>query len=119
MKHDRFMALAKKASERSDHHSHKIGCVIVRGSKVLGTGFNVIKTHPKSPHEFSSVHAEFMSVLNAGNVSGATAYVFRQTKDGTPSISRPCKDCWKYLLECGVKKVVYSFEGSFCQEKLE
>lgn len=120
MKADHFLQLARKESVRSNHRRHKLGCVLVRGSRVLGLGHNMLKTHPKSPHEFKSIHAEFMAVLNSGtDLKGATAYIFRQQKNGTPAISRPCEDCWRYLMECGVKEVVYSFEGSFVQEKIK
>lgn len=119
MKHDSFMALAKQCSKNSDHHSHRMGCVIVKGSRVLGIGWNMLRTHPKSPHEFKSIHAEFMASLNAGrDIKGATAYVFRQQKNGTWAMAKPCDDCWKYLMNLGIKKVVYSFEGTFKTEKL-
>lgn len=119
MRQNHFLSLAKKASKRSDHHSHKLGCVIVKRNRVLGIGHNMMKTHPKSPHRFKSIHAEFMAALNSGNdIKGATAYIFREQKNGDWAISRPCKDCWRYLMECGVKEVVYSFEGSFVQEKM-
>lgn len=119
MKQNRFLALAKKASERSDHKDHQLGCVIARGNRILGTGHNMVKTHTKSPHRFKNIHAEFLAVLNSGyDIEGATVYVYRQQKDGTPSISRPCPYCWKYLMEQGAKEVVYSFEGSYRQEKI-
>ena len=120
MRQDYFLNLAKQASKKSDHHSHLLGCVIAKGNKILGIGHNMMKTHPKSPHRFRSIHAEFLAVMNCGkDVIGATAYVYRQQKNGTPAISRPCKDCWQYLIDCGVKSVVYSCEGTYVQEKMK
>jgi deoxycytidylate deaminase len=119
MKEDHFLSLAKKASKRSNHRDHKIGCVIVKGNKILGVGFNVLKTHPHSPHKHKSTHAEFMAVVSSGyEVSRATAYIFRQQKNGTPAMSRPCESCFRYLTESGIKKIVYTFEGSFKEEKV-
>lgn len=118
-KQEEFLNLAKKASKRSDHRSHKIGCVIAKRNRIVGIGFNRMKTHPKSPHSHKNIHAEFMAVINAGfEVKGATAYVFRQQKNGTWAISRPCEYCWKFLLDHGIKEVVYSFEGSFKKESI-
>lgn len=115
-----FLNLAKKASDKSDHHTHKMGCVIAKGGKILGIGYNALKTHPKSPHPFKSIHAEFMAFINADkNIKGATAYVFRQQKNGQLAIAKPCAACWQFLVDSGVKEVVYSFEGSFKKESLK
>lgn len=115
----KFLKIAKEASHKSDHDNYPMGCVIVRGRKVLGVGHNMLKTHPKSPHKFKSIHAEFMAALNAGyDLEGATVYVYRQIKDGTPAMARPCEDCWKFLRECGVKDVVYSYEGDYKFEEV-
>lgn len=119
MNHKRFLALAKKISKKSDHGQHKMGCVIVRGGQVLGEGFNLLKTHPKSPHSFKQIHAEFMAAMNASyDIEGATVYIFRQQRNGTWSIAKPCPSCWNFLKKCGIKRVVYSFEGAFVQEEL-
>lgn len=118
MKQEYFLSLAKKAAQHSDHHSHKIGCIIAKGNKILGTGWNVMRTHPKSPHKYKSIHAEFMASINTNKIEGATAYVFRQQKDGTWANSKPCSSCWDYLMDLGIKEVVYSFEGSFRKEKV-
>ena len=118
-KQEKFLHLAKRASKRSEHHSHKIGCVITKRNRVIGTGFNMLRTHTKSPHSYKSIHAEFAAVINAGyDVKGATAYVFRQQKNGAWAMSRPCEYCWKFLVGYGIKEVVYSFEGSFKKESL-
>lgn len=119
MKEERFLSLAKEASKKSDHHTYKVGCVIVKGKRVVGRGFNMLKTHPKSPHTFKSIHAEFMAAMSAElDIKGATAYVFREQKNGDWAMAKPCKDCWKFLIECGIKNVVYSYQGMFRQEEL-
>jgi len=120
VRQEHFLYLAKEASKKSDHHSHKLGCVIAKGKKVLGVGFNLLKTHPKSPHNWKYVHAEFMAVVNAGyKVNGATAYIFRQQKNGIWAIAKPCESCWRFLIDCGVKEIVYSYAGSFKKEKIQ
>lgn len=86
----------------------------------MGIGHNMMRTHPKSPHGcWKFIHAEFMAVLNAGyDVEGATVYVYRQLKSGVPALSRPCSHCWRFLTDLGIKKVVYSIENDFKQEKI-
>jgi deoxycytidylate deaminase len=97
-----------------------MGAVIAKGNKTLGFGFNTLKTHPKSPHNFNQIHAEFMAALNCNfDVKGATVYVFRQHKDGTWAKAAPCASCRKFLLECGIKEIVYSFEGHYKKEELQ
>lgn len=119
MKQEHFLKLAREASKKSDHHSHKVGCVIVKRNRVIGIGWNLMKTHPKSPSCYKNIHAEFHATLNANSkVKGATVYVFRQQKNGIPAISRPCRYCWDFLLAHGAKQVVYSFEGSFKKESI-
>jgi deoxycytidylate deaminase len=114
-----YLKRAKLLSIKSDNTKHQMGCVIVKGNKILGEGYNCNKTHPASPHKWKRIHAEFMAVLKAnGNVKGATVYIFRQRKDGVWSMARPCKDCWQMLYNLGVKNVVYSFQGEYLLEKL-
>jgi diaminohydroxyphosphoribosylaminopyrimidine deaminase / 5-amino-6-(5-phosphoribosylamino)uracil reductase len=123
MRDIRFLEYAKKISEKSNHHSFKLGCVITKGSRIIGTGCNIIgKTHSESPHKFHTIHAEFNAILNAKNkhndIYGATAYVFRAWKNGTWAIARPCPTCRNFLIKNGIKEIVYSFQGYFRKENL-
>lgn len=119
MRDEAFLNRAKKESLKSDNKHYHLGCVIARGKKILGVGHNLYKTHPKSPHEYKSMHAEFMATMNAGfDIKGATVYVFRGYHDGTPAMARPCRYCWQFLMDAGVKKVVYSCEGTFKAERV-
>lgn len=121
MKYDKFIRIAKKISQKSDHHSHKMTCLIVKGSRIIGVGYNKLrKKSAKSPHPYFSIHAEYAAVIYAKHaVSGATAFIFRQTKDGTFATAKPCASCYQFLVNQGISEIVYTFEGSYKEEKLK
>jgi deoxycytidylate deaminase len=112
-KHNRYFQLAKRLSCKSDHHQHKLGCVIVKGNSVISTGYNQIKTHPLSPHAWKMVHAEFSAVLgiSASDLKGSTVYVYRETKSGELALAKPCIYCHKMLENCDIKTVYYTIKG--------
>ena len=113
----KFFDLAKKISKLSNHGHHKLGSVIVRGSKIVSVGTNKIKTHPRSPHIFGSLHAEAAAILlSKQDLSGCEIYVYRETKAGVPAMSRPCIYCFPFIKEAGIKKVHYSINGSYKTE---
>lgn len=115
----KFFDLAKKVSKLSNHHHHKIGSVIVRGSKIISVGTNNIKTHPKSTHPHFSLHSEMAAVLLAKqDLHGCEIYVYRETKDGIPAISRPCAYCFPFIREAGIKEVYYSINGTYKAEEI-
>lgn len=103
----------------SNHKQHKVSCIIVKSGNVVGTGYNIVRTSPKSDHIFRQVHAEFRALSEAGeNAKGSIAYIFRQHKNGSLAIAKPCGSCEDLLKENGVKKVIYSFDGIFNTEKI-
>jgi deoxycytidylate deaminase len=76
-------------------------------------------THPNSNHRFKSRHAEFNAFVNSGrNIRGATVYVFRENKLGVLSNAKPCEACQRLLIEHGAKKVIYTFENTYKEEKI-
>lgn len=101
--------LAKKSTARNQH-----GAVIVRGGRVLGTGFNRDRNNPLvvSPEHIKkgcSVHAEIAAIKDAGgSVQGATIYVARVSKQGFDRDSKPCERCAEALREAGIRKIVYT-----------
>lgn len=105
----KFFDLAKKVSKLSNHHHHKIGSVIVRGSKIISVGTNNLKTHPKSTHPHFSLHSEMAAILLAKqDLKDCELYVFRETKDGNWALSRPCQYCWKLIFASGIKEVHFT-----------
>lgn len=91
----------------------KHGSVIVKGGRVISTGFNKERSHPRivsTEHikDHCSVHAEIDAIKKAKNVSGATIYVARINKRGEARDSRPCKNCFETIKNNGIKKVIYT-----------
>ncbi|KAG2430517.1 hypothetical protein HXX76_010040 [Chlamydomonas incerta] len=87
------LELAKRAQGKT-HPNPAVGCVIVKGGKVVGEGF-----HPKA----GMPHAEVYALRGAGNnAEGATAYVTLE----------PCNHhgrtppCSRALVEAKVARVV-------------
>lgn len=116
----KFFNLAKKLTAKSTHHSYNMSCVIVKKNRVVSLGYNQLKTHSKSTHPWHYIHAEFHAMLNTplSDLQGATAYIYREHKDGSPSLARPCNSCYKMLQMAGIKKICYSSNGSYIEEKL-
>jgi len=101
-----FMGVAQMVSMRSEDPKTKVGCVLVKNNKIIGTGYNGF---PKSvdffwygegieDKAFYVVHAEANALLNTTvSAEGAVAYV----------TLFPCNECAKLLIQAGIKKVVY------------
>jgi deoxycytidylate deaminase len=57
------------------------------------------------------MHAE-MNVLRWSR-PGDTLIVYRFKKDGSPTMAKPCSDCRRMIITCGIKKVTYTdWEGN-------
>jgi tRNA(Arg) A34 adenosine deaminase TadA len=92
----------------------KVGCVIVRGSRLLAAAANVERNDPAvlGGHLWhASVHAEIAALRLAGEARGATAYVARVGRDGSVRHAQPCARCQATLEESGVRAVWSSDPG--------
>jgi len=107
----KYFDLAKKLSKKSNHHTHKLGCVVFKGNSVVAMGFNKIKTHPKSPHAYNMLHAEIDALIGAdpADLKDAEAIIYRENKSsGNVGLAKPCKVCAKILEDVEVKRVYYT-----------
>ncbi len=114
-----FMNIAECVSQRSPDPSTKHGCVIVdQNNRVLSTGYNgPVKGFPNSKVDFTRpnkyvwmIHAEDNAVLFARcDLSGATAYI----------TGHPCAQCFRRLVQAGVKRIVYGPKMSACLDEYE
>jgi len=107
----RILNLAKRLSEKSDHPKFKLGCVIFKKNNVVSVGFNKMKTHPRSPHHWKMIHAEFHALLGVSpsDLLGSSVFVYRENhKSGNVGLAKPCKVCEKMLHDVGIKEVYYT-----------
>lgn len=102
-----FMSLAMITSVRSSCNRLHVGCVLVKDSRILSTGYNgFIKKLPhlsivRNNHEQATVHAEQNAIADAASrgisLKGCTAYITHY----------PCINCAKMLLSINVTEIIY------------
>ena len=106
-----FLDIARVVSTRGTCPRLKVGSVIVRDRNILCTGYNgSIRGLPHcidegclivENHCTRTIHAETNAILQAAkngvDISGATAYCTHS----------PCINCLKYLLNAGIKEIVW------------
>lgn len=114
----KYFKLAKTLSKKSNHPSHHLGAVLVKKNKIVSVGWNTCKTHPKSPHQFKTIHAEFMAILGVHpkDLQDAHIYVYRERKNGEPALAKPCETCYNLIQQVGIETVFYSDYNSYRKE---
>ena len=106
----KYLRLALKEAYKVKTNRHRIGCVVVKGGKILGVGHNLFTKHAEERATNGIWHSELV---------GATVYVARPMyhKDMTIGLAKPCKNCERLLRDLGIKKVVYSNNGGWDFER--
>jgi len=100
---------ARAASMYSDAYtkSKRMGASLWGGSVLLSLGYNRMRTtHPLAKY---GVHAEIQSLLKRRHYEdrNCVLYVYRETADGKPAMSRPCPRCLMTIKDSGVTRVRY------------
>lgn len=109
----RIVELAIREAKQAQYR-FRVGAVLYYGKNdIVGFGYNKPhKTHPRSFHPYKTIHAEFSAILdcerNFGDPNGASIYVHRLKKDGSPGLAKPCEACETMLAWAGIKNVYYS-----------
>ena len=125
-KEKHFFKKAKEEALKSTFFRIKIGCIIVKGSKILGRGVNIEKSHPKQKYlnkkyrgfntKESNIHAEMNALMKCKhiNIKGATIYIYRELKDGSLGNCFPCPACQRRIITAGIKRIVYTdYDGIY------
>lgn len=102
-----FITLSFLISNRSSCERLKVGCVLVKDTRVISVGYNGFlpgfphESIVRDNHEQATVHAEQNCITDCAkrgiNASGATAYVTHY----------PCINCLKLLVAAGIKNIKY------------
>ena len=126
-----FFKAAQCIAELSDHRC-KIGCIIVDKHRVVSSGHNSnTKCHPVQAQidakHFNctcsgKVHAETSAIIpllkTKDDYSRATIYTYRQHKDGSLAMSRPCARCISLIKQIGISKIKYTTDNGYATEYL-
>ena len=105
----RQFKVAKKIREKSNHRK-KMSAVIIKHGKIISTGCNIQKTHPKfaDGKKSFSIHAEVSAILNSRtDLTNTTIYIYREIKN-CPAMAKPCNRCMAEIIEAGIKRIIYS-----------
>lgn len=89
----------------------RMGAVIWNKSFIASSGHNnPFKTHPKSNVPWKTVHAEFAAILGVEphHLAGASIYIHRLKRNGSPGLAKPCSYCQMLLDAVGIINVEYS-----------
>lgn len=119
----KFLKLAcenAKSHQYDPSLEYNLCAVIVKGGKVLSTGFNSrgwngLTEHYKVTDHCATVHAEIAAILlNRKKIrfEGAKVYVARIKSNGTVGNAMPCEMCRKVLSSYGVKRAFFTIEDS-------
>lgn len=106
-----FLSIAETVSSRSTCDRLHVGAVIVRNKTILSTGYNGaprgLSHCDDTGHEIvdghciRTIHAEANALVQAARhgivVEGATLFL----------TNSPCYDCFKMLVNAGIKEVIY------------
>jgi deoxycytidylate deaminase len=129
--HKTYFKAARAVSELSDY-KQKVGCVVVMGHRIISSGHNSkTKSHAVQAkldkQRFGCectglVHAEVDALLpllkRKDDFSRASVYVYREKKDGSLGLSRPCGSCMSLIKELGIKNIYFTNEGGYSHENI-
>ena len=135
----RYFKFAREASKRatyqgSHNFSPMIGAVAVYKGSIVATACNTNKTSPlqakynvyrfKDSNTLDKAHAEMVLIQklrwkfgDSIDWSKVHIYLYREYKDGNLAPSRPCPSCLTLIKELGIKRIAYTTEDGYAEEK--
>ena len=136
----RYFKFAREASMNATYTgSHRfspmIGAVAIYKGSIVATAWNTNKTSPLQArynmYRFNAdtpdkCHAEVSLIQkirwkfgDSIDWSKLYIYLYREYKNGALAPSRPCPSCMAMLQELGVKKIYYTTDSGFAEEKFK
>ena len=118
----------------SDYKRIHIGCVAVYKNHIIAVGYNINKTHPlqKKYNRYRNLeydncepspnlHAEMMCMLQIMEMDidfrKVELYVYREDRKGNLANCRPCPACMGMIDRLHIKKIHYTVDCGFVDEK--
>lgn len=126
-----FFNAAKAMARLSDFNKFHVGCVVTNGHHIISSGYNTVKSHPlqkkMNARRFSedtshSLHAEISAlshIMNKKDIDwkNCSVYVYRELLNGEKGMAKPCKSCEALIRSLGIKKIYYTTNNGFGEER--
>lgn len=124
-----YFQAAKAVSKLSDYNKFQLGCVIVNKHRIVSSGHNsntkchkiqaVLDMERHGVFCPGKVHAETDALVGVRDMdlSKASIFIYRELKDGTRAMARPCPSCQKLIRQAGIKHVYYTGNDSLVYEE--
>lgn len=137
---ERFFKFAREAARWADYQGTRsapsIGAVAVYKGSLVAEAWNTNKTSPlqarynvyryepadtpcKSHCETQLLQRLRWKFGNSIDWSKVNIYLYREYKDGKLAPSRPCPSCMAMLKDFGIKKIMYTTEDGYVEEKIK
>lgn len=136
----RFFKFAREAMLKSDYNgsgsSPRIGAVAVYKGSIIAEAWNTDKTSPlqqkynvyryHDPSMLAKNHCETSLISRIRWKFGdglkwdkVDIYLYRELKNGTLALARPCRSCRELLKDYNLRRVFYTTDGGYCEEKFQ
>lgn len=136
---ERYFKFAREASLHADYHglsSPRLGAVAVYKGSIVASAWNTDKTStlqakyniyrykndslpPKAHCETNLIQRLRWKFGDSIQWDKVDIYLYREYKDGSLALSRPCSSCYKMLEELGVRRVFYTTPHGFVEERFK
>ena len=135
MKMSCFNAAKEEAAHSDYSGSANVGCVIYYKGALIARGHNSNKTSPVqakfNTYRYKNCGNRYLPAKNHAEItalkkirwldidfSKIEVYTYRELKNGKIAMSRPCPSCMAFIKQLGVRKIFYTTEDGFAEERL-
>lgn len=137
---ERYFKFAKQAAQWADYKGTRsapaIGAIAVYKGSIVADAWNTNKTSPlqarynvyryEPADTPCKAHCETQLIQKLRWKFGDSLdwtkvhiYLYREYKDGSLAPSRPCPSCMALLRDLNIKKIMYTTEDGFAEEKIK
>lgn len=132
MKKSRFKQAYKEMLKSDYSGTARIGCAVYYKGTLIAKGHNSNKTAPLQQQynmlRFKSdtppkIHAELCALKKIRyldiDFSQVEVYTYRELKDKSLAMSRPCESCIAFIKQLGIRKIYYTTSDGYAEERLK
>ena len=100
----------------------KIVAILVN-KKPISVATNSLRKTNVFTSRFNSdrkMHAEIRCIMKSprSKVKNSTLYIWRLNKNNKYCNSRPCEMCMKFIKDVGIKKIIYTTDDNYGEERI-